>query len=253
MALEHGRHQENLAPYSLGALTALEAQVLERHLASCTDCRDDLERLRVAADVLPRAVEPIDPPARLRVSVMEAIAAEAGVAVAEPAAHASSAPPVRTREPLRARIARRFLPPSLAWAGAAVLLLTGVAGGYTASRLTDGEDARTTRTVAAEFDRSRLTRGSGSLVVAADGQGAILRVQGVREPANGKVYELWLDRGGEMIPVSLFSVDSKGTGLGAIEGDLKDVDAVFVTREPLGGSRAPTEEPIMRVDLGKRS
>jgi len=41
--------------------------------------------------------------------------------------------------------------------------------------------------------------------------------------------------------------------LGAIEGDLKGVDAVFVTREPLGGSSAPTEEPIMRVDLGKRS
>lgn len=251
MALDHGQHQENLASYSLGALPPLEAQVLERHLASCSDCRDDLERLHWAAQVLPRAVEPFEAPAWLRTSVMAAIAAEAGQTVVTPAPAEVHAARSRARPPLRERLAGRFLRPSLALASALVLLLTGVAGGYGVSRLTDGgEDSRTHT---ADVDRSRLPRGSGSLVVRGDGDGAVLRVHGVRPAAEGRVYEVWFDRGGEMVPVSLFSVDSNGRGLAAIEGDLEGVDAVFVTREPVGGSPAPTEVPIMSVDLGERS
>jgi hypothetical protein len=31
--------------------------------------------------------------------------------------------------------------------------------------------------------------------------------------------------------------------------DVSDADAVMVTREPRGGSRAPSEEPLMQIRL----
>jgi hypothetical protein len=35
----------------------------------------------------------------------------------------------------------------------------------------------------------------------------------------------------------------------AVPEDLSDADAVMVTREPRGGSRAPSEQPILTVTL----
>jgi hypothetical protein len=44
-------------------------------------------------------------------------------------------------------------------------------------------------------------------------------------------------------------VDRSGSGAAAVPESLDDGDAVMVTREPRGGSEAPTEAPLLRVDV----
>ena len=255
----HDRHEENVAPYLLGALPELEATAFTRHLMGCTACREEFERLRLAADALPRAVDTVEPPTGLKASLMRAIDEEGSADHAPSPARVEALDP----SPVRVEASRRrswklprlsspmaALRPTAAWASAAVFLVAGAAGGWGISQLNEPGVQDDSLTVSAKVDRSRFTRGTGSLVLPdRDGQTAVLRVQGMRPAPKGKVYQVWVQRGEEMEQASLFTVGSDGRGLGAIDEDLSDVDAVFVTRERESGAPAPTEEPVVRVDL----
>ena len=48
--VDHERHSEDLGAYLLGALPELEAQMVERHIVGCAECKAELERLQPAAD-----------------------------------------------------------------------------------------------------------------------------------------------------------------------------------------------------------
>ncbi len=230
---DHDSQAENVGAYLLGALSDPEREAFERHLTTCSSCRDEVERLRPAADVLPRSVPPVAPPPSLKESLMEIVEREAG-----------------ERAGRRAPTGRlRFLPErsALAWAAAAVALAIGVAAGFGIGRLGSGEE---TRTLAARVDTKRLPLASASLVVPAGGEeGGILRVRGLPDPGPGKTYQAWVQRGNEIRSAGTFQVGSNGDGAAAVPEDLEDADAVMVTRERRGGAPAPTERPLMRVPL----
>jgi hypothetical protein len=123
-------------------------------------------------------------------------------------------------------------------AGAAVVL--AVAIGFGVAQL-GGED---TRTVAAQ---STLPDASGSLKVHDDD--AILEVRGMPSLERGRVYQAWVQRDGMIEPEPTFEVGADGRGVVAVPEDLSEAEAVMVTREPSGGSRAPSEKPILTVTL----
>ena len=50
-------------------------------------------------------------------------------------------------------------------------------------------------------------------------------------------------------PEPTFEVGADGGGAVAVPDDLSDAEAVHLTREPRGGSRAPSETPILTVKL----
>ena len=92
--------------------------------------------------------------------------------------------------------------------------------------------------------------GAATLHVPGDRKNALLTVQGLPTPGAGKVYEVWVQRGGQMQPAgALFSVGSGGSGSAGIPGSLKDVEAVAVTSERDGGSLKPTQMPVLTVKL----
>ena len=77
----------------------------------------------------------------------------------------------------------------------------------------------------------------------------ILRVNGLPEPVGNQVYEVWVMRDKQPMPVSLFNVTREGSGAAAIPQNLHKGDSVLVTREKPGGSRAPTEQPVISVKV----
>ena len=232
----HEEYQENIGAYLLGALTDLEAEVLERHLMGCAECRAEVERLRVAADALPRSVTPMHAPPELKRSLM-AVVSEEATARAGTGGRRRFALPALSLPRVR---------PALAWASAAFLLAVGVAAGWALTRVTDGDPGRT---LAAQVDASRIARASGSLEVAEGEAGAVLRMQGLPQPPPGRVYQVWLQRGDEVRPRALFTPRADGTGEAGIPDDLEGYDAVLVTRERRGGATAPSEDPVVSVPL----
>jgi anti-sigma factor RsiW len=234
MAADHERYEQDVGAYLLGALPALEAEVFERHLMRCDECRDELERLRPAAEALPRSVESFDPPPSLKASLMDVVEAEA-----------RTAGPAERRAPRRNWLAGLRLRPAVALAAVA-LLLGGVVGfGLNGA----GEDDP--RTVAATVDRTRLPGGSAELEIAeAKGDPATLRVTGVPMAPRGEVYEVWVERDGEIRPAgALFDVGRDGRGSAAIPGGVEGVERIMVTRERAGGTAQPTEKPVIVAEV----
>jgi hypothetical protein len=225
---DHTTFKDEVGAYLLGALSDAERASFEGHLVDCPDCRHELERLRPAADLLPRSVEQVEPPPSLKRSLMEVVEREAKERDGAP-----------ERAPLGERL-RQLLGGSLrpALAGAAVVL--AIAVGFGIAQL-GGED---TRTVTAQ---TTLPDASGSLKVHDDD--AILEVRGMPSLERGRVYQAWVQRDGMIEPEPTFEVGADGRGVVAVPEDLSEAEAVMVTREPSGGSRAPSEKPILTVTL----
>jgi anti-sigma-K factor RskA/putative zinc finger protein len=240
MIKDHKEYEDNVGAYLLGALSDHEAELFERHLETCPSCRRELDELRVASEALPRAVEPVVPPPELKESLMRTVWAEAGERQQE------AKPERRWSRPFLGRFLE--LKPALAAGLAVCLLAIGVGIGIGVGNIGGGGGERT---VAALVDHSRAPMGNASLTVPkGDGKGALLTVQGLPDPGPGKVYQVWVQRGGVMQPAgALFSVGSGGSGTAGIPGKLTDAEAVAVTAERDGGTLKPTQMPVLTVKL----
>jgi hypothetical protein len=227
---DHTTFKDEVGAYLLGALSDAERASFEGHLVDCAECRHEVERLRPAADLLPRSVEQVEPPPSLKRSLMEVVEREAKERDGAP-----SVPRTPVGERLRGWLGGSLRP---ALVGAAVVL--AVAIGFGVAQL-GGED---TRTVAAQ---TTLPDASGSLKVHDDD--AILEVRGMPSLERGRVYQAWVQRDGMIEPEPTFEVGADGRGVVAVPEDLSEAEAVMVTREPSGGSRAPSEKPILTVTL----
>lgn len=251
----HDLLQEDAGAYLLGALEVAERVRFESHLDECPVCTDEVERLRPAAQALPRSVAPVSPPPNLKVALMDAVEAE----VREREGTSAKRPSLPARLATRSRRAVEGLgnmKPGVALAMASVLLfggvVTGAAGLYALESATDTEQrpVATSRRIVAKVDKTRVPLGSGSLALPADHEnGAVLRVHGLRPLEGGSVYQVWVKRRGETISQSLFTVGEDGDGAAAVTDDLVGADAVQVTREQPGGAKAPSENSILTVPL----
>lgn len=244
MAGDHERYEQDIGAYLLGALPRLEAEVFERHLMGCDSCRDEIARLRPAVEALPRSVEAFDPPPSLKASLMSVVEAEASQR-AEPAP--AETPAARRTDGgwLRRSLGGFSLRPALALGAVALVLGTALGFGLAAG---GGEEARE---VTATVDRTRLPGGSARVEIAgAEGEPATLRVTGLPMPPEGEVYEVWIERDGEVLPAgALFGVGTDGRGTAAIPDGVEGVDRVMVTRERAGGVAQPTETPVIVAEV----
>ena len=237
-AAEHERYGDDVAAYLLGALAGDERERFERHAGECHVCHDELERLRPAAEALPRSVEQHAPPKSLKRALMKQVHSEAR----------PSERPARRSLPERLGFAGLLRRPELAMAATAFVLVVGVVSGFAIAQLGDGRDERA---IAARVDTTRVGNGDATLIAPEDGDGARLEVTGLRQPPPGQVYEIWIKRGNDIEPGPLFSVDRDGNGVGAVPGGIEGVDQVMVTRERAGGARRPSEPPVVTVDVGR--
>jgi len=246
----HHAQEENVGAYLLHALTEIEQRTFERHLAECPVCQDEVDRLRPAVDALPRSVDPVTPPASLRASLMAEVEADAREAAPDPRRHGIAR---RLRERLSGLTgALTGMRPRMAWMAASIVLLAGILGGagglFAISEITSEDGGA--RTVTAAVDRTRLPQASASLAVADNAEhGGVLRVHGLPALEDDSVYQVWLERDGEVISQSMFNVGEDGDGAAAVADDLETADAVMVTRESAGGAKAPTEKPVLTVRL----
>ena len=207
---DHTGHTDDVGAYLLGALNDLERQAFERHLRGCDECREELERLRPAAEALPGSVKQLEPPPGLKKRLMAEV---------EP----------RRRTPNRSLLA----------VAAALVIALAVAVGV--SQL-GGDNTRTVTATVADA----MPRAGGQLDI--DGDHATLRLHDMPDLGRARVYQVWLQHGERMVPARTFEVGRGGTGDVRLP-DVRKTDGVFVTREDRGGAEVPSEDPIVSVPL----
>jgi anti-sigma-K factor RskA len=231
---EHDRWSDAVATYVLGALPEGDRAAFEGHLATCAACREELDDLRVAAEALPVAAPPMRPPPALKARIMAEVEREAELLrSAGPAADRAAPPPRR-----RFAFPRLAFPAPAAAALACAALLVGLGVGAWLFGSSGGHTV--------DFRRSPALTASATAELDVKGNNAVLVARGLPEPATGRVYQVWLQRDGQAPEptAALFTPRRDGSAMASV-GDVKGVEKVMVSSEPLGGSPMPTRAPIL--------
>jgi hypothetical protein len=242
-ANEHDRRLEEVAAYAIGGLDPDRVPELEEHLAGCKRCQEELRWLSPAVQALPETVERQVPPPALKQRLMAEVRADA-------AADERRARTEERRERAESRLGigewlRGLNLGGLTWkplAGMALAILV-IAGGI-GYAVGNGGGSGGPHTIEVPGGSS----GIAAKVITEGGRGE-LHLTGVEQLPEGKVLEAWVQRGNAVEPVpALFTPDHAGNASTTIE-NMKNVSAVLVTREPAGGTKVPTTEPIVKVPI----
>ena len=232
---QHERWREELGAFLLGALEPGEAEALERHLEGCERCREELRWLAPAHDALPETVARVQPPPELRQRLLAEVREDARRAAGGASERRGALDWLRD-------VARPHWRPLAA--GAAVLLIVAAVVGYEVGN--GGSDGGGANAVTVE------TKEPTGLVAAVSMEGTEhgrIKLSNVPSLPTDKVLEAWVERDGEVEAVpTLFVPDGEGQAATTI-GDMRGVSVVMVTKEPPGGSEAPTSEPIATVSI----
>jgi anti-sigma factor RsiW len=240
---EHDSRLEEVAAYAIGGLDPDRFDELEKHLAGCKRCQEELRWLSPAVQALPEAVEHQAPPPALKERLMAEVRADAAAEgrrarTEERGERAESRPGIG--EWLRGLNVGGLTWKPLTGLALAILVIAGGVGFAVGSDSGSG-GAHTTEVPGGE-------NGIAARVVTEDGRGE-LHLTGVEELPEGKVLEAWVQRGNAVEPVpALFTPDHAGNASTTIE-NMKNVSVVMVTREPAGGTKVPTTEPIVEVPI----
>ena len=232
---------DDAGSYVLRAMPDGEWERYEEHLGRCGACAAKVAELQFVGDALLSGVPQLTAPPAIRDRVMSVVRAESELLAA---AGAGADRPERAR-PRKGRSWLASLRPLPALGLASVALAVGVGGG--ALLTSGGDDGLRPRTVVAKVGASGATAH-----VRLTSDGAKLVMAGMPAPDEGRVYQVWLDRGAKSTPEptdALFSVSSDGRASVDVPGDLDGVKAVLVTDEPLGGSKIPTRAPVIAATL----
>lgn len=268
----------NSGAYVLHALSDAEKTQFEALLRESEETRAEVTELADTAVVLGLSVTPVDPPASLRVSIMDAIATTPQFAplpaaadddtdheVAAPlasvpltAATATTAPATAPVVNLAEERARRrwYTRPmtTLAAAAAAVALIFG--GGVAVNGVLQGQNAAAAASsinqIQAASDYQRRTvdvanGGSATVIWSGSlGRSAVLG-SGMTKLSASKTYELWyIDKNGSTA-AGTFNADGSATQSILLKGTMEAGDSIGITIEPAGGSTKPSTAPIALV------
>ena len=224
--------------YAVDALDDIERAQFERHLADCVECRAEVDSLREAAALLPETTTAV-PSDALRERVL------AGITTVRPL------PPLTAETPTRRR--SRFRPAALVAAAAAVVAVgagavvwqpwddeTSQAPQLSAvDRVLQAEDAEEYVQEFPDGSTATLTR-SKSL------NRAVIVTSDMAPAPEGKLYELWLDHDGVMVPAGLMPAEADAVVM--LEGDAADAEGAGISIEPApNGSETPTGEIVALI------
>jgi len=223
---DHDEIETLLAVRAFGGAEAADDRRLETQMAShgpaCADCRTLETESAEAAGRLAFAVDPLPLPAGFEDRVVASL----------------GDPRVR---------ARRVRPALRSVAAAAVVAIVAFAAGWlvrpeAGPPLSVLEGARV---VAMSGSQGRV-----AIAYRPGEEGAVLFGSGLSEAPAGRVYELWLIRGGTPIRQGCFA--SSGTTRPVVfvsEGSVRPSDVAAVTVESNACPSAPTTKPVMTATL----
>jgi anti-sigma-K factor RskA len=218
---DHDAIRELIAPVALGAATEQEVAEVERHAATCHDCRSELDIMRGAAAGLALDVPQLDPSPALKTRVMDAVRASGPL-------QASAPPPGRRR---------RFA----AWPALAGALAV-LAAGLVAWNVSLQRDSGGGREIAVAAGSAR-----GTVVIHDDGT-AVIRLAGLPPLDPDEGYELWTIRDGSPRSEGFAARTAQGE-LVVATADLAGAAALAITPEKRTNVLAPTVAPKIVVSL----
>ena len=218
--MSEDRFEELLGPYVLGDLTDAEKRELERHLETCSSCRDDLYEVRHAHGILQATVA--SPPPELKDWVLARARSEA-------------------RHPPAGRW-RIWLP------AAAALLVVALLSFGVFRTLTEPSDGLALSATSAAPQAGGELRGERI----GDNLKVELDAWGLPDPGEGGHYEMWYAKAdGGRISCGTFSANPDGSASVSMSAPVSAVayPEVEITQEPDDGDPASSGKVVLKGSL----
>lgn len=213
--------------YALHALDPEDEERYEAHLATCERCREELAGFREPVAMLAFGVESPAPPPELRSRILDAARAER-----------SNVVPIRRR-----------LPIALGAAAAVAATVAIALGLWAASVSSDLDRERSLLAILADPEAKSIPlEGANGRVVVTDTGEAALVVSGLPTAPEGKTYELWVAKNGEMLPAGVFDA-KRERDVVRLTRPVPPGSGVAVTVEDDGGTNVPTGDPIFTAGI----
>jgi anti-sigma-K factor RskA len=245
-----GPHVNDQIPaYALGCLDVEEAFQVETHLTVCAACRAELEAYKATAAQLGLAAPQVQPPLRLKASILRK--------VAEPQTARAAAPRQKIGAPdfwvrLYRSLAASVKNTGPIWVGVSALLLIALI----ASNLVLYKQVQSLRQnsefhLVALKGTSNAPNASGIMVISQEGLAGTVIVDGLPPLKMAHQYQLWLMKDGKRTSGGLFYVGQNGYGILAVQspGSLLNYSSFGITVEPAGGSPGPTGQKVLGGNL----
>ena len=273
MDLASGRAVDLAELYALDAVTDHERQAIEDYISTAPEAERLAfqERVRQARETLARTfhVEE-EPPADLFNRIVAQLPPQDGVhredvhrddllpdaQTGATAAVPPAAVPVAGDELAKARQRKeeRRRPGARRWlagvAAAAAIALGGVGVG---SYLADQNDPLNQVVRAGDLREASVDvsgGGTATLLISSSEDAAVVKMNGVPAPPEGKVYQMWLIPKDGSAPVSQGLMDEEALSKPAVVQGISSAAALGITVEPVGGSQSPTLPTVAAAPLG---
>lgn len=240
--------------YAVDAVDDVERARFEAHMASCSQCRDEVASLRAAAGEM-ASMTLASPPPSLRAAVLRDISSvrplPPRVTPEQASAPVPSAPsaPASLASKRVERFGRAPLRQWLVGVAAAAVLATGGLMWHPWSAETSTVQLTATQQVLQAKDAQRYEKRVGdataTIVRSPSLRKAVIVTANMPDAPDGKVYALWLQQGLTMVKAGLMPAGLANTVL--LEGNAASALAVGITVEPAGGSETPTLPPVALV------
>ena len=263
--LASGRAVDLAELYALDAVTDQERQAIDEYISAAPDAERTsfFERVRQARETLSMTFQAEEePPADL----FSRIAAQLPAQQTGPDAGSAASPAVlapvpgdelagarrrrdekRANEQRRPGGARRWL---AGVAAAAAIALGGVGVG---AYMADQNDPLNQVVRAGDVREASVDvagGGSATLLISSSEDAAVVKMNGVPAPPEGKVYQMWLIPKDGSAPVSQGLMDAEALSKPAVVHGISSAAALGITVEPVGGSQSPTLPTVAAAPLG---
>jgi anti-sigma-K factor RskA len=249
MSDQHDTMLDDVATYALGALGARDAERVREHMKTCAACRTEYEALAPAALSIAQSAPDAQPSAMLKNRIMRTVRGDA-----KATARSGGRPLVWP-----------------AYLVAAACFVIAIVSSIANLSLMEQLKSEQTQMAQAEQSHTSLSRNladektmvadlmdeNAERFTVADGQ--VVRVHArlyitlhdLARPPRGKVYQAWTQPKGSKVmePSVTFVPNAHGVAVIALPVDGRETQAVAVSIEPEGGSKAPTSTPILVQSL----
>lgn len=270
--ISHDEEKEMLAAHALGALDEVEARSVEEHLATCAECRAELEEWRATAGALAYSVKPAEPPPQLRSRILESV--RVSEAATAPKIAGKTKREVSSSNVIAMPRRWRDRGQTLGAIAASLAAIALAASLFLAWRLytTRAELARYQRAVEVLARQASEERQARELLTSPQSQSAVLAGTNMAPAARaqlafdrrtghamlfaydlppapaGKAYQLWFISNGKVMPGKVFTTDTTGRAMISEQvpvANLGDALVFAVTLEPSSGVQTPTGEKYL--------
>ncbi|MCX7520755.1 anti-sigma factor [Microbacterium sp. STN6] len=242
------------AGHALGSLTPEEEAEYGRYLAESAEHRLEATEFEQVAKTLAFSQPQVTPPPELKQRLMAQIQTmpqrpRAGETASSAGSPISASSPAAERA--RVRWFRRPVAMTVAAAAAAVVLFVGGLalgnGIHPATPPVSAQsDVLAQISAAPDAQRASVTvtgGGEATLVWSPSLAKSAVVVDGVAQAPAGKTYQLWYIHDSDARSAGLLSLGGSRSWQ-VLSGTMRAGDAVGITIEPAGGSKAPTTKPV---------